>query len=407
MIRRYVFKLYPTPDQAAALHEQREMMPDLWNACKQRCEDVYRREHRMLTYFDLCFEIKALRRECPEWAVIPVGTCRRVAKLLTLAYAAFFRRAKAGGEAPGYPRWQRRVKGEMIPLGSMGKTGWKITQRPDNPRSWSLHLHAIGPGMTGSHSIHARNTFPAEVLAWKNADILWRDGRWWLSVCVDIAARRGPGQFRRHPASSVRFNLIDRFADIWPAGRGPGRIEPPTETLIAIEVRERALDALKSERDRRWPRARRRDEGEQREFEAASAKIAHLFAKIARVRRNTLHVWSARVIASIGPAETGSMDMPLPRLTVHVPRVRQRTRSPRGDTNRWGANVEIASEVNRHVLAQAPVMAAAMLKYKAEEAGIRCELVVDEAPEIAVAGDLAEAGRVLRRARRTLRRAAA
>src|SRR3954465_4257386 len=107
--RRYLFKLYPTVEQAINLHEQRKMMADLWNALKQRREDVYRRERRSLTYFDLTNEITTLRHECPEWADIPAITAHRVAKWLTDSYQAFFRRLKAG-EEPGYPGWKRRER---------------------------------------------------------------------------------------------------------------------------------------------------------------------------------------------------------------------------------------------------------------------------------------------------------
>ena len=100
MMRRYAFKLYPSADQAVALHEQRMMCADLWNALLQRREDVYRREKRTLTRFDLEYEITALYRECPEWRALSTWTARRVNKRLDDAFAAFFRRLKAGDKDP-------------------------------------------------------------------------------------------------------------------------------------------------------------------------------------------------------------------------------------------------------------------------------------------------------------------
>jgi putative transposase len=383
-MRRYLFKLYPTEAQADRLHEQRRMMCDLWNALKQRIEDTYRREGKMLSYFTLTNEITELGHECPEWAAIPNGTAQRVAKWLTDAYKAFFRRLKAG-EAPGYPRWQRREGGTTVPLGTMGRTGWLLKQRRDNPLSWWLHYKSVtnikAPPQTW---VHGRGRFPGAPTDWNNADIIWRDGHWWLSICVEMPARRAPGNV----GLTVEFDLLDGFALVNDVPE-----EPPDFTKLAPLQGD--IDRLKSERDQRWPRRRPRGDAEEAAFRIANAEIAQLSGYLARLRRNALHVWSARIVARASD------------LTIIAPAsLKSETRSPRGDAAHWGANVEPVSAINRHILAQAPATAIAMLKYKAEEAGIRCDIVSDAASAISVGGDLAAAGKELRRARRQLRRAA-
>jgi putative transposase len=381
--RRYLFKLYPTKAQAAKLDEQRKMMADLWNALKQRIEDTYRREARVLSYFDLTNEITGLRHECPEWAQIPAVSAHRVAKWLVDSYAAFFRRLKTG-EAPGYPRWQRRERGTTIPLGRMDKTGWRIAQRRDNPLSWRLHYKSVTEARTPQHWLHGRGKLPGAPLDWRNADIIWRDGRWWLSLCVALEPRRTAGRASLH----IVFDLIDCFARV-----GGIPEEPPD--FARLSPLQDDIDQLKSERDQRWPHRRSRNDAEQQAFADANAQITQLSGYLARVRRNTLHVWTARILARASD------------LTIVAPSsVRRETRSPRGDAKNWGANVEMVSTVNRHILAQAPAMAIAMLKYKAQEAGIRCDVISDAAPAISIGGDLAVGGKQLRRARRELRRAA-
>jgi hypothetical protein len=47
-----------------------------------------------------------------------------------------------------------------------------------------------------------------------------------------------------------------------------------------------------------------------------------------------------------------------------------------------------------------------MLKYKAEEAGIRCDVVEDTQPALVVGRDLVVGGKQLRRARRVVKEAA-
>lgn len=410
-MRRYLFKLYPTPSQAAVLHQQRKMMADLWNALKQRREDVYRREGRSLTYFDLTNEITTLRHECPEWAIVPAVTAHRVAKWLTDSYAAFFRRLKKG-EAPGYPRWQRRETATTIPLGTMDKTGWRVEQRDDNPFSWRLHYKSVTDVKNRATWMHARGRIPArrdsesksapaptesitpgsshrKVMAsesvtvsdWRNADIIWRDNHWWLSVCVDIEPRRSGGRF----PVTIALDLLDDFA------RVNGIAETPAE-LIEVLAIQSDIDRLKSERDVRWPRGAKLSDEARAELAEANAEIADISAYVARKRRNALHVWSANIVARASD------------ITVIAPPVRDAVASPRGDDKRWGAHVETVSGLNRQVLSQAPATAIRMLKYKAEEAGIRCDVVEDPAPKIAVGGDLVSAGKQMRRARRELKR---
>jgi transposase len=400
--RRYQFKLYPTDDQAAIMHEQRAMMADLWNALKQRCEDVYRREghdrrqhNRLceiegratdkkplsLTYMDLTNEITGLRHACPEWEVIPALTSHRVAKCLIDAYQAFYRRLKAGERQAGYPKWRRRKDGACIPLGTMGGSGWKFRRDPRHQQSWSLHYKSVTSVKNRSSWMHARGLLPAEAEAYRNADILWRDGDWWLSICVDLPPRRLPGRHRM----TIEFDLIDGMAIV------NGELEQ-ADDLIEMRALGDDLDRLKAERDTRFPYGRRRSPADEEELTERNAEIAELSAYLARRRRNFLHVWTARLVARASD------------ITIIAPRsIKQVTQTPRGDEREWGANVATASLVNRHVLNYAPAMAIAMLKYKSEEAGIRCDVVEDAAPKPAVGEKLVAAGKAIRKMKRAIR----
>lgn len=221
-------------------------------------------------------------------------------------------------------------------------------------------------------------------MRWINADIIWRDNRWWLSAVVEMQPRRAAG------ASAVRvdLNLVDEFARV-------NRIPETPDGLYAAMALDEKIDRLKSERDSKFPRAHRRNDAEQAEFVELCGLISRLSAKAARIRSNALHVWSARVVRRADD------------LTIMAPLVRQHTGTPRGDEKHWGAAVSEVSEINRNTLQQAPASAVQMLRYKAAEAGIRCDVVTDEAPLIAVGSDLVTAGKQLRRARRVLRKEAA
>lgn len=392
IVRRYQFALYPTPTQAQMLHDHRRMMADLWNALKQRCEDTHRRnsqkakeDRHSLTFFDLTNELTDLRRECPEWQALTSVTLHRVAKQLTDAFQAFFRRCRSG-EAPGYPKWRSRARTQSIPLGTgtrmmrgkkTWKTGWRFCQREDNPLSWSLYYGDANLKDRATW-IHARGKFPREVREFNNADIIWRDGRWSLSVCVEQNAVRWPG---REPVV-VRLDAIDCFATVNDVPSFPEGLAE------AYDIGE-AVDTLKSARDSRWNRPPRRDAPDRAEWEDARFKIARLQARAARIRRNALHVWSARVVARASD------------ITIIMPKsIKDETASPRGDEKNWGAEVETVSNLNRDVLNMAPGAARAMLRYKAEEAGIPVIEIDDPEPNTGLGRAIVAAGKKGRRARR-------
>jgi hypothetical protein len=435
-MRRYGLKLYLAADQQAVLHRHREMAADLWNALLQRCEHIqrtttqrqvwhdadgnrhvgvsyhrltwetYRKKSREraviepgkngkpkpFTDVDMQNEITAMLNELPEWRGVSVWCCHRTAQLLWRAFQAFFARAKAGaGAQSGYPRYHRRQDQAGIP--HRFASGCKLTKDPRHAKSWQLTLLGV-PG-----KIHARGEFPFEVEKWADADVIWRNGEWSISVCVegrscecarpqwDRRRCRACGGMRPRPHGAqpvtVRFDLLDSFAlvDNYP-------VEPPG--LIEARVLQDRLDAKKSECDTLFPRgARRRDDPDYAELRL---EISRLAARIARIRANALHVWTSRLVARASD------------ITVIAPPVRELTQTPKGSEKSWGAQVAPVSALNRDTLAQAPAAAIRMLQYKAEEAGIRCDIVKDDAPKIAVGRELVTAGKQLRRSRRAHRK---
>jgi putative transposase len=393
--RRYTWKLYPTREQAATLHTWRIMLGELWNGLLERVETVYSREGRTLSAYDLGKEITELRRECPEWKVMPWMTEAMVADHLYKAFQSFFRRMKEL-DNPGYPRRKDKRHSTTIPLGVMetkpplpgeartgGKNGWLMNQK--DRLSWRLHVKGItrlaGVNSEGEERLHLRGELPCNPERFRNANILWRDGRWWLSVCVEIDCSREAGS----QPLTVRFDLIDDFAAV----NGAPEILPG---LIKAKTLGRQIDDLKSERDLRFPKGKHLSDDEKTEKRLANRKIAGLYGKASRVTRECLHEWTSDLISRAGD------------LTIIAPDIRAHTQTPHGNEKSWGANTQTVSELNRHVLGQCPGMAIQMLQYKAAEAKIRCDLVRDEAPNIGVGADLVTVGKHIRRAKRKIRK---
>ncbi|MFE2317724.1 RNA-guided endonuclease InsQ/TnpB family protein [Streptomyces sp. NPDC059441] len=107
MIRAYKFLMRPTVGQAAALGEMLRDHCSLYNGALQERRDAYRHVSRTsIKYGQQSAQLKEIRAFDPErqdrWSFSSQqATLRRLDK----AFAAFFRRVKAG-DKPGYPRFR-------------------------------------------------------------------------------------------------------------------------------------------------------------------------------------------------------------------------------------------------------------------------------------------------------------
>jgi hypothetical protein len=496
MLRRYMFKLYPNAGQADALMAQAQMCASLWNALLEMRETFYRRAKQRgdkktsMTAFDQGKDITELRAAMPEWAAIPRGTLERVAGDLDKSFKAFFRRAKSGaGAQSGYPRFKSVCHANAIPLREPVKSSWSfspsahsgparksepyggeessrargeegsrrpsatrgqassrargeegslsyvpMSRRPSSrARGWRLKMRGV-PG-----TIKARGRFPTDPQSFKTADVMFRDGAWWLSVCVTFETGRiqaGDDKL------TIKLNLIDEFASVEGAnGRcAPGLINPFSavrkgeftrmdmgfskgpcgkpvnageaqackssqaapaacgKPVNAGEAQERtdarriraacgkpvnAGDAIQSNADRRYKKFSLR-------WKRERAKAARLSGKQARQRRDALHRWTTQIVRAAAD------------LTVHAPAIAENIKSGRGNAVAHGAQVATIAALNRHVTNQAPAAAVAMLEYKAAEAGIRCDVIRVANHGIGVGRDLRAAAIAGRKSSRKL-----
>ena len=107
MRRAYKFLLRPTSKQAQALSEMLRDQFSLYNGALQERRDAYRHGSKTsIRYGDQSAQLKEIRAFDPgrqgRWSFSgQQATLRRLDK----AFAAFFRRVKAG-EKPGYPRFR-------------------------------------------------------------------------------------------------------------------------------------------------------------------------------------------------------------------------------------------------------------------------------------------------------------
>lgn len=406
--RRYTWRLYPTEQQNAAYREQAAMCADLWNGLLEICEQRYGRAvqrygksvtfhcadcaaasadgkiimckaHKVPTAFDMGMWITDLRSEMPTWRELSVNTPRRVAESVAAAYQAFFRRAKAGaGIESGKPRYKSRRHHLAIP--HMAASGCKFVKSDRHLRSWELSLKGV-PGTTW-----ARNLLPATVYKYTYVDVMFRDRHWEASAAVEIEPRRVTSHGARPVV--IKFDMIDGLA------RVNGALDMPAGMLLVQELSVEKAQ-MQSTFDRRWPRGKRLSDEDWRKRCDEKEAIGVLSNRIARIRRNALHVWTSKIVARAGA------------ITVYDPKMQDQTRTPRGNKDEWGAAIKSVSEINREALSYAPSMAIQMLEYKASETGIKCIVVDDPAPAIGIGREIVNVTKLQRKVKQQIRRSVA
>ena len=103
--RTYQFRVQLTSNGHSRLDERLRAHARLYNAALQERRDAWRMARVSLSFASQCRELTLVRQDDPEWEGelrrLAVGTLKRV----DLAFAAFFRRVKAG-ETPGFPRFK-------------------------------------------------------------------------------------------------------------------------------------------------------------------------------------------------------------------------------------------------------------------------------------------------------------
>ena len=143
MIRAYKFLMRPTVGQQAALVEMLRDHCSLYNAALQEHRDAWRHASKTtVRYGQQSAQLKDIRAADPErqgrWSFSSQqSTLRR----LDRAFAAFFRRVKAG-EAPGYPRFRSAKRFDTVDFPKDGD-GCRWNSTPHDPIT-RVRLQGIG-----------------------------------------------------------------------------------------------------------------------------------------------------------------------------------------------------------------------------------------------------------------------
>src|SRR5919198_239875 len=119
MKKAYLYRLYPSDEQAHALQQQLDVAREVYNACLLERREAYRMAGVTLNYYAQANQLKAIRRDRADVAAVNFSMLQAICRRAQRAYENFFRRVKAGRPA-GFPRFKSKVRFHSITFPSHG-----------------------------------------------------------------------------------------------------------------------------------------------------------------------------------------------------------------------------------------------------------------------------------------------
>jgi len=220
----------------------------------------------------------------------------------------------------GYPRYKNPRKHNGIP--HRFASGCKLTRderyqegTPRHERSWKVHVI----GVRGK--IDARAMFPFEIVKWADADVIWHDNNYWLSVCVAGDCSREHGD---HP-TTIKFNLLGEFATVLPAGltAGGARVQCAMAELAVAQALQYDHECLKSQFDTDYPRGKRRTPTQQEDYVEWDGSLPSGGADRSQASQ-------CNAVMTTRWVEQASV------LTIIAPNITENTKTPHGNQADWG-----------------------------------------------------------------------
>src|SRR5437588_12010247 len=111
--KAYLYRLYPTKEQATLLQQQLDVAREVYNACLLERREAYRMAGVTLNYYAQANQLKAIRRDRADVAAVNFSMLQAICRRAQRAYETFFRRLKAG-EGAGFPRFKSKVRFNSI-----------------------------------------------------------------------------------------------------------------------------------------------------------------------------------------------------------------------------------------------------------------------------------------------------
>ena len=257
----YKYRLLPMKGQHVRLRAALDHTRDLYNAALAERIDCYRQTGNGRSWQDQYKELTELRSD-PAWAIYAVTMQRWPLKQVDLAFAGFFRRAKAKSGRAGFPRFRGREWFKTF--GFSDRSGWTVTGS-------RIRMKGIG-----AVRLHLHRPLPSEPIACK----IKREGRHWfalLTVEVPCAVD--------HPGSAVGIDVGISTLAALSTGELIANARQSRRAERRIRIAQRALSRCKKGSNRR---------------RKVKATLAALHLTIVRARETWLHQVAAALTRRFG-----------------------------------------------------------------------------------------------------------
>ncbi|MEU7170299.1 transposase [Micromonospora tulbaghiae] len=179
----YSFRLYPTSRQRDALTAMLAAHCELHNAALQERRDAYRKAGVTIRGAQQMAQLTDIRAARPDQAVWSFTSQQQTLRRLDKAFAAFFRRVKAG-EKPGYPRFRSAHRFDSV--GFRHGDGIKLTTEGCTPGHATLRVQGVG-------TVKVRLHRPLPGGAKLGQILVKREGsgpraRWHVVIAIEVGA---------------------------------------------------------------------------------------------------------------------------------------------------------------------------------------------------------------------------
>src|SRR5438128_3075207 len=217
MHKAFLYRLYPTTQQAEQLTWILDRCRELYNAALQERRDAYRMAGTSLSYNKQAGELPGVKEARPEYKRVGAQVLQDVLKRVDRAFAAFFRRAQ-GGQAPGYPRFKGRDRYASF---TYHQCGWKL----DGTR---LVLTGVGRIKV---KLHRAVAGPIKTVTLKRSC-----GKWYVTLTCEAAARPLP-----QTGASVGIDLGLTDFLVTDAGQTVANPRPLRRAEVGLKRAQQAL----------------------------------------------------------------------------------------------------------------------------------------------------------------------
>ena len=328
-LRRATFRIYPTPAQERGLHYTLKMHQRLYNAALEERIGAYR-TGKSLSFSEQSRELKTVRSEDPAYKALCSQAMNATLRRLEDAYKNFFRRVKerkkGGGDPCGFPRFKGIDR--YVGWGWTGRQGWELVLTDGGAKLQLSKFGESGEPTTLRLRGSLRNAGEP-----RTCNICKDGDRWYASVAYACEPLRAKGR----GIIGIDWGLLV-YATIVYADNTCEKIENPRYLRDALEELRIAQQIL----------AHKTKYGTRRRF-LAKKRVQDIHRKVRDLRDNFLHQLTAKIIASCDTISTEVLNIS-------------------GMTAEGGAQ---KAGLNREILAASPATFLQMLRYKAEEAGVR------------------------------------